>query len=253
MFRDQTIAAENGWRRIFAVADDARVTMALLAIPLMVIGVAVLPTGPAITLALALYAIAGGMVLYFAVRTGNMQRFGPANRVTWLRTGLTTIIAGALAVADTPALLNWWIIGALAGAALALDGLDGWLARHHAVSCPFGARFDMETDAALILVLSLLIGVSDKTGLWIIAAGALRYVFVAAGRVWPVLTKPLPPSNRRRAVCAIQVGALLACLLPVVTNDMATVIGGMALAILCLSFGRDILWLLHRPLNQNTD
>ena len=59
---------------------------------------------------------------------------------------------------------------------------------------------------ALILVLSLLIGVSDKTGLWIIAAGALRYVFVAAGRVWPVLTKPLPPSNRRRAVCAIQVG-----------------------------------------------
>ena len=45
MFRDQTIAAENGWRRIFAVADDARVTMALLAIPLMVIGVAVLADG----------------------------------------------------------------------------------------------------------------------------------------------------------------------------------------------------------------
>lgn len=253
MFRDHHIETANGWRRFSAAADDARIAIAAAAIPLAVVGAAILPTGPTVALALVLYGIAGVAVLYYASRTGFLLRFGPANRVTWLRAGLTAIIAGTLAAAGTPALVDWWFLGALAGFALALDGVDGWLARRHGLSSPFGARFDMETDAALILVLSLLIGLSGKTGLWIIAAGALRYGFVAAGWVWPVLTQPLPPSNRRRAVCAIQVGALLVCLLPVVTNGMATVIGGVALAILCLSFGRDILWLLHRPLHQSSD
>ena len=38
----------------------------------------------------------------------------------------------------------------------ALDGVDGWLARRSGIASAFGARFDMEIDALLILVLAVL-------------------------------------------------------------------------------------------------
>ena len=46
-------------------------------------------------------------------------------------------------------------MAALAGFALALDGVDGHLARRFDQVSDFGARFDMEVDAALILVLCI--------------------------------------------------------------------------------------------------
>jgi len=251
MYRDPADGLEVSRIRIAALADDARLLIAATVVPFAFGGFAILPTAEALALALALYGTAGVAVVYFAARAGVLRRFGPANQVTWLRVALTAAVAGALAETDRPELVNWWIIGALAGLALALDGVDGWLARRNAQSSAFGARFDMEIDAALILVLSLLIGLSGKTGMWIVAAGALRYLFAMAGWIWPALTQSLPPSRLRRAVCAIQVGALLACLLPVVNGLAATVIGGAALAILCFSFARDILWLVAAPINRN--
>ena len=243
MYRDQITAIGSRWLRLSAFANDARVMVALTALPVVLLGALVLPTGDMFVLTLAMYGLASVTLVFCAARAGQMLRFGHANRVTWIRVALTVIVSGALAGTDTPALVNWWVLTALAGIALALDGFDGYLARRYAACSAFGARFDMETDSALIMVLSLLIGLSDKTGLWILAAGALRYVFVAAGWIWPRLTRPLPYSAFRRAVCAVQIGALLICLLPVVTSSAATVIGGIALTLLCLSFGRDILWL----------
>ncbi|MEX2618527.1 MAG: CDP-alcohol phosphatidyltransferase family protein [Alphaproteobacteria bacterium] len=247
MYRDRLTASGNRWLRVSAIANDARLMVALTALPVILLGAAVLPTWDTFILTLAMYGLAAIALMFCAARAGQMLRFGHANRVTWIRVALTVIVAGALAGTDTPTLVNWWVIAALAGVALALDGIDGYLARRYAACTTFGARFDMETDAALILVLSLLIGLSDKTGLWILAVGALRYIFVAAGWIWPRLTRPLPYSAFRRAVCAIQVGALVICLLPVVTSNAATVIGGIALTMLCLSFGRDTLWLAAGP------
>ncbi|MDA0663476.1 MAG: CDP-alcohol phosphatidyltransferase family protein [Proteobacteria bacterium] len=249
MYRDHLTATGNRWLRVSAFANDARLMVALTALPVFLLGAVVLPTRNTLFLTMAMYGLAAVALLFCAARTGQMVRFGYANRVTWIRVALTVVIAGALAGA--PGLVNWWVIAALAGVALALDGLDGYLARRFAACSAFGARFDMETDAALILVLSLLIGLSDKTGLWILAAGALRYLFVAAGWIWPRLMRPLPYSAFRRAVCAIQIGALLICLLPVVTSNAATVIGGSALVMLCLSFGRDILWLVAGPVPES--
>ena len=48
------------------------------------------------------------------------------------------------------------------------DVLDGWLARRHGTAADFGARFDMETDALLILLLSVLCLRYDKAGAWIL-------------------------------------------------------------------------------------
>ena len=84
--------------------------------------------------------------------------------------------------------------GKLALPAVALDGVDGWLARRSGLSSDFGARYDMETDALLILVLAVLAWRQEKAGAWIVLAGAMRYLFVAAGYIWTWMTAPLPPS-----------------------------------------------------------
>ncbi|BFO17282.1 hypothetical protein SHKM778_36700 [Streptomyces sp. KM77-8] len=125
--------------------------------------------------------------------------------------------------------------------ALILDGVDGKVARRTGTSTPLGARFDMEVDAFLILVLSVY--VSMAMGPWVLLIGGMRYVFVAAARVWPWLTAPLPPSTARKTVAALQ-GVLLlvagAALLPHMVN---VGVAALALGLLLWSFGRDVLWL----------
>jgi phosphatidylglycerophosphate synthase len=99
-----------------------------------------------------------------------------------------------------PSVVLAWSIVVLALIALVLDGVDGRVARRRGEASAFGARFDMETDALLILVLAALAWSLGKAGAWILLAGALRYLFVAAGFVLPWLRAELPPSRRRQTV-----------------------------------------------------
>ena len=68
----------------------------------------------------------------------------------------------------------------------------------------FRARLDMELDAFLLLALGVLVWLSGKVGAWVILIGALRYLFVAGGWVWPPLQATLPSSQRRKTICVIQ-------------------------------------------------
>ena len=171
--------------------------------------------------------------------------FGPANWVTMARAALVALVAGVIGEARVPV-----IAAAAAAAAIAatlLDGLDGWLARRSGMSSAFGARFDMEVDALLILALSILAWTHDKAGAWVIVSGLLRYLFVVAGWIWPWMERPLEPSRRRQTVCVIQIAALIAVVLPAVTPPLSTVIAAAALAVLAASFLIDTSWLvLHR-------
>jgi phosphatidylglycerophosphate synthase len=171
--------------------------------------------------------------------------FGPANWVTMVRGALVALVAGVIGEARLPV-----IAAAAAAAAIIatlLDGLDGWLARRSGMSSAFGARFDMEVDALLILALSILAWRYDKAGAWVIASGLLRYLFVVAGWIWPWMERPLEPSRRRQTVCVIQIVALIAVVLPAVTPPMSTAIAAAALAVLAASFLIDTSWLvLHR-------
>src|SRR5690606_9660218 len=88
--------------------------------------------------------------------------FGAANRVTLVRAALTALVP-ALAGEAASAPAAWCAVGA-ALLALVLDGVDGRLARRHGAATPFGARFDMETDAMLILALAVLAWRFDKAG-----------------------------------------------------------------------------------------
>jgi len=172
-------------------------------------------------------------------------RLSSADRVTLVRAAVAALCAGLLFHGDTATALGWWL-SALAGTALVLDGVDGWLARRTGTASPFGARFDMETDAFFILVLSGLVWQLDKVGPWVLAIGAMRYAFLAAAIVLPALNEPLFPSKRRQTVCVIQVVALVVCLLPAVGSGWATLIGAGALVALTYSFAVDTVWLLTR-------
>src|SRR4029453_10608942 len=95
----------------------------------------------------------------------------------------------------------------LVSIALALDFVDGWLARRTRTASALGAKLDGEVDAFLILVLS--IEVAPTVGSWVLLIGLARYAFLAAGWVLPWLRAPLPRRDWRKTVTASQGVALV--------------------------------------------
>ena len=178
------------------------------------------------------------------------RRFGAANAVTTLRATITVALLAlvpeaGLAGGVLPADRAWWAITAAAVLSLSLDGVDGPLARRAGLASAFGARYDMEIDALLALVLSLLIWRSGELGPWVLALGTMRYAFLAAACCLPALREPLFPSMRRKSVCVVQVAALCAIVSPPIAPPLSAWIGAVAVLALLYSFGRDTLWLLH--------
>jgi phosphatidylglycerophosphate synthase len=170
-------------------------------------------------------------------------RLGACNRVTLVRGAIVACLAGATAAAALGAPPVGWLPAAMALVALVLDGVDGALARASGLESAFGARFDMETDAALALVLALLAWLGGAAGAWVLALGGLRLVFVAAAALLPWLAAPLPPRAGRKTVCVIQIAALVVLVAPWPGTPVATVTGLAALAALVWSFARDVHWL----------
>jgi phosphatidylglycerophosphate synthase len=170
---------------------------------------------------------------------------GRANRVTLLRGFIVALLAGFLLVPSVYLDHGLWLAGLII-LALGLDGVDGWLARRHGEVSSFGARFDMEVDAALMLVVSAALVLGEQFGPWVLAIGLMRYLFVAAGRILPWIDRPLPDRLRRKLVCVVQVVALIAALLPMLPASLRT--AGLALALLALlaSFAADLRWLYHQ-------
>jgi len=201
------------------------------------------PTGWAI--ALALFTVVSVLVVRGLAAHHPHPRFGPANLVTLGRAGLACVLAGTLPLGGTPT----WPLWLVAGLAALLDGVDGWLARRSRLASRFGARFDLEIDALLILVLSLLVWRMDRAGAWILASGAMRYLFVAAMSAWPWLGAPLPESTRRKGVCVVQVVSLLLCLLPGLPTSLSVLSGALGLAALAASFAVDVRWLRRHHLS----
>jgi phosphatidylglycerophosphate synthase len=145
-----------------------------------------------------------------------------------------------------------WLVVAIALVGLILDGVDGRLARRRGEVSAFGARFDMETDALLILAMTALAWQFGKAGPWIVLAGALRYVFVAAGYGCAWLRRALPNSRRRQTICVIHIVSLVVCLLPPVTPPLSSFVALAGLLLLGSSFAIDVAWLARRPVPLRT-
>lgn len=185
-------------------------------------------------------------VLWFALTRLGAHRgpgWGDANRVTLLRSALLALVGGTLPFAGVLDAGQAWAVAVIAITALALDGVDGWLARRQGLCSPYGARFDMEMDTLSILYLCLLLWLSGEVGIWVLLSALLRPLFLAAGLVWPWLNRPLPYSRRRRAVCMVQVGALALAVTPAVGPPLTGFAVSAALALLLFSFSADTVWL----------
>ena len=183
-------------------------------------------------------ALARGVLRYGA------HQLGPADWVTLARATLAVGVAALVADSFDEAVPLWALVG-LAAVALLLDAIDGWVARRSGTASALGAHFDAEVDAFLILALSVY--VARWNGAWILAIGAARYAFYAAGSVWPWMREPLPARYWRKVVAAIQGIVLTVAAADVLPRSLtqAALLG--ALLLLGESFGRDVWWLwAHR-------
>jgi phosphatidylglycerophosphate synthase len=191
-----------------------------------------------------LVGLAGGLTLNLALARALWRdrpaRLGPAGWVTLTRATLAAGVA-ALAAASFERDVAVAPLVALASVALALDFVDGWVARRTATESALGAWLDGEVDAFLILALSL--EVAPAVGAWVLAIGLARYAFLAAGWAFPWLRAPLPRRDWRKTVTASQGVALVIAAANVLPLAISRGLVAVALALLAESFGRDVWWL----------
>jgi phosphatidylglycerophosphate synthase len=183
--------------------------------------------------------------MVLSVRTGlsaaamGARGLRPADRVTLLRAvlagGVAALTAISLAGHSAPTALV-----ALSAVALVLDAVDGWVARRTEPTA-FGARFDLEVDAFLILVLSVY--VARTAGGWVLAIGVMRYAFVMFGWLLPWLHGWPPPRYWCKVVAAIQGIVLVFAAADVLPRSVIRLALVVALALLTESFGREVWWL----------
>lgn len=172
-------------------------------------------------------------------RSGSAQ-LGPADRVTLSRAVLAGGVAALVADSYERSAPVEVMVG-LTVVALVLDAVDGRIARRTGTTNAFGARFDMEVDSFLVLVLS--IHVMPSVGGWVLAIGAMRYALLVAEWVLPWLRRAVPPRPWRKVVAAIQGIVLVVATADVLPRSLMAAAVAASLALLVESFGRDVVWL----------
>lgn len=224
------------------LAACALAWLAVIATVGLALGVSI----PAQGAAMAAFGLASLLVADRIGRSYPHVRLGGCNATTLLRAAL--VAALLMPLAD-----GWaagYAVAALAMVALALDGVDGWLARRSGLVSRFGARFDIEVDAALALVLALHVLSGTVVGAEILVLGLIRYAFVLASRIWPWLRGDLAPSRRRKLVCVLQLSVLIALQIPALPHDTAILLARGAAMALIWSFGSDIIALRNEARAQ---
>ena len=169
--------------------------------------------------------------------------FGPADLVTLTRGTLACAVAALVADSATGDDVATVLVP-ITVVALALDFVDGRVARRTGTATAFGARLDGEADAFLILVLSAY--VARSAGAWVLAMGVVRYAYAVATWVVPWMQRELPPRYWRKVVAAVAGIALTVAasgLAPATVTSAGLVVAALLLA---ESFGWDVVWLWRR-------
>jgi phosphatidylglycerophosphate synthase len=194
--------------------------------------------GPLGVLVGVVYAVGLLGLLSTAMHRAGRSVLGPADVVTLAR----ALLVGGVTAIVAESLLSGWTaraaLVALASVALVLDAVDGKVARRTGTVSPVGARFDMEVDAFLVLVLS--VHVAGIVGPWALAIGGMRYAFVAAGWMLPWLRGSVPPSYAAKTVAAVQGVVLVVAASQLLPQPVAAALVAVALALLVWSFGRTV-------------
>ncbi len=169
-----------------------------------------------------------------------VDRLALADWVTLARATLSVGVAALVADSFGRARPATTLVS-LAALALALDAVDGWVARRTRTSGALGVQLDGEVDAFLILALSVY--VARSAGAWVLVIGVARYAFLAAEWSLPWMRAPLPPRFWRKTVAAVQGVALTVAAADVLPRTATRAVLVVALAMLAESFGRDVWWL----------
>ena len=173
----------------------------------------------------------------------------PADWVTLTRALLIAGVAGL--VADSfgrPVSITALVT--MSTVALALDAVDGQVARRTGTATPLGARIDGEVDAFLILLLSIF--VSQDYGGWVLVIGAARYALLLAGWLIPWLAAPLPPRYWGKVVAAVTGIVLIVAASGLVDRLTGMIAVAAALLLLAESFGRNVIWLYRTGAGPRT-
>jgi phosphatidylglycerophosphate synthase len=183
-------------------------------------------------------------------RHSRARSFGIADVVTLSR-GLGVCFLAGLALQALAGglarhgVLTMIIMGTLC---LTLDGVDGRVARARGEASAFGARFDVEIDAAMLVVLSVAVAALGIAGWWVLVIGAMRYGYIATSLVVPALRTPLPYRYSTKVIAVVQSVVLLAALAFRLTHGehwLSDTLLLAALGALCWSFGRSVIWQLR--------
>jgi phosphatidylglycerophosphate synthase len=159
--------------------------------------------------------------------------FGLANTLTLFRLILVAALGHALALLPRLAFV------ALVLVVFALDAVDGRLARARGESSPFGAAFDMETDALSIMMLSLLLWRHGGVGAWVLIAGLWRYVYAAIVALVPRLGEA-PRSQLARVIFVIVALSLTLAFLP--QPRLAKLLAALGTLLVSFSFLRSFYY-----------
>src|SRR6478735_3463531 len=167
----------------------------------------------------------------------------PADAVTTTRLLLAFFVA-VLVVRSFVAPAQIGLMVTVAAVALVLDAVDGEVARRTEIT-RFGARYDMEVDAFLVLVLSVYVAATVAP--WVLLIGLARYLLLVAGWCWPWLRGTTPPRYWAKVVAAVQGIVLTVVAAGVLPPAVALVALAVALALLVESFGHQVrqLWRLR--------
>ena len=188
----------------------------------------------------------GGVVVVLLARAlvrSGAGALGPADLVTLAR----SVLVGGIAALVADAFRGPVPVGALtalAVGALVLDGVDGRVARYTRTVSVVGARFDMEVDSVLVLLLSLF--VARWLGPWVLAVGSAHYCLVLARRALPWLRAEVPPRHWCKVVAVVQCSVLITAAAGVLPRVAAVASLVLVAVLLVESFGREVWWLWSR-------
>jgi CDP-diacylglycerol--glycerol-3-phosphate 3-phosphatidyltransferase len=167
---------------------------------------------------------------------------GVANGLTIVRGWLFAAVAGVGTLVPVGTVA--WLPAAGYGCGVALDLLDGAVARARDRTTLLGAKLDMAIDTLGFLVAPVVAVAWGRLPVWYLSLAAARYLF-KAGRGWrrrrgkPVYD--LPPSRVRRPLAALQMGFLTVALAPLVPTATVHAVAAAVLAPSLIVFGRDYL------------
>ena len=173
----------------------------------------------------------------------------PADWITLARMLLIAGVAGLVADSFSRPVPVTALV-ALSAVALALDAVDGQVARRTGTATPLVARIDGEADAFLILLLSIY--VSQDYGSWVLVIGAARYALLLPGRLMPWLAAPLPPRYWGKVVAAVQGIVLTVAASGLLDRLVGMIAVAAAFLLLAESFGRNVIWLYRTGAGPRT-